>query len=72
MNKRYDIIYNFHKDTQLLRDTIQGEFCRICVTESKDELDMLMGYIKDNLDKLYELKEREIGEIGEIENEKIN
>ena len=38
MNKKYEIIYKYQNRMQLLKDTIQGEFNRICVTDSEEEL----------------------------------
>jgi len=63
MNKEWEIIYKYYNETHALRDIIQGEFSRFCLTHSIEELKKMDSYIRNNLDELFDFKLKEIAEL---------
>lgn len=51
-----DLDNKHHCEVRSLSSTIDGELCRLCVTDSLDELDSMYNYLRNNLESLYLLR----------------
>lgn len=69
MNKQQEenqIKYDFYNDSKFLIETIKGEFNRMCVCETASELGRMNNYIRENLDKLFNMKLKELIKLEEL------